>query len=274
MRLQDLHTHSLFDDGKNSLEEMVGAAYLRGLSAIGLSGHSPIENETAWTMPREKLPAYLQEAKRLKEAYQDKITVFCGIEYDFRSQLDLSGFDYVIGSLHATITPEGSFDTDNTPAIAKEGIDRYFAGDSDAAAKAYFAQYAIVAGKREVDIVGHFDLLTKYNDRIALYNPESPRYLNAALKAMDSLVEAGKIFEVNSGAISRGYRTAPYPAENLLRALSKRNAKILLTSDSHSVQGIGCQFAQSLELVQACGFDTLWFLMEDSFQPVKIKEIE
>ncbi len=43
MRLQDLHTHSLFDDGKASLEAMVCAAVDRGLDAIGLSGHSPIE---------------------------------------------------------------------------------------------------------------------------------------------------------------------------------------------------------------------------------------
>lgn len=274
MRLQDLHTHSLFDDGKNSLEEMVQAAIGKGLSAIGLSGHSPIENEREWTMPKERLSEYLLEVKRLKEAYRDQIAVFCGIEYDMRSELELSQFDYVIGSLHATVTPDGTFDADNTPQIAQEGIARYFGCDSDMAAKCYFSQYAAMAQIPEIDIVGHFDLLTKYNEKVKIYNPDSSIYLNSAFEAMEVLVRAEKIFEINTGAISRGYRTGPYPAKKLLSHLRALNGRICLNSDSHSAKAIGCAFEQSLELAKECGFTELWLLTEQGFMPMSISELQ
>ena len=107
MRLQDLHTHSVYDDGKATLEQMVCAAVEKGLSAVGLSVHSPIEHED-WTVRSERMQDFLQESRFLKKKYRDRIAVYCGVEYDLRSVLDLSEFDYVIGSLHATVTPAGS----------------------------------------------------------------------------------------------------------------------------------------------------------------------
>ncbi|MBE6932209.1 MAG: histidinol-phosphatase HisJ family protein [Ruminococcaceae bacterium] len=274
MRPQDLHTHSLYDDGKCTLEEMVQAAVGKRLSAIGLSGHSPIENEQDWTMPKEKLPQYMAEVKRLKAKYRVIIPVFCGIEYDLRSKLDLSTFDYVIGSVHATVTPDGCFDADNTAEIAKDGIKRYFAGNADAAAECYFSQYAEMANNPEIHIVGHFDLLTKFDEREAIYDPESKTYLQAAFAAMESLVKAGKIFEVNTGAISRGYRTSPYPAKNLLKQLHSLGGRICLNSDAHSTDGIACAFDSALELIKACGFREIWMLTAQGFAPVSVEKIE
>ena len=273
MRLQDLHTHSVFDDGGATLEQMVRAAVKKGLSAIGLSCHSPIENED-WTVPETRMQDFLQESARLKEKYRDNIRVYCGVEYDLCSEIELSGFDYVIGSLHSTVTPKGSFYADYSAEIARDGIDRFFAGDADAAAEAYFAQYRAVAENPEIDIVGHFDLITKFDEQGRLYDAESPRYQAAARAAMRELVEAGKFFEINSGAMSRGYRTEPYPARDLLEYLRSIGGKICLTSDAHSVKGVGFAFRQSLELAKDCGFSELWFLTEQGFAPVPIKEIE
>ena len=273
MRLQDLHTHSVFDDGSAALEEMVCAAIDKDLSAIGLSGHSPIPGED-WTIPPSILQDFLHEAKRLKEKYRDQIAVYCGIEFDLRSQLDLSEYDYVIGSLHATVTPEGAFDTDNTAELAQEGIDRFFGGDTDAAAAAYFAQYRAIAENPEIDIVGHFDLLTKFNEQGRLYDDFSPRYLDAAHAAMRLLVNAGKIFEINSGAMSRGYRSAPYPAKHLLENLHALGGRICLNSDAHSTKGVGYAFGECLELAENCGFSELWMLTERGFMPIPISDIE
>ena len=274
MRPQDLHTHSLFDDGKNSLEEMVKAAIGKGLSAIGLSGHSPIINAEDWTIPDEMLPQYINEAVRLKEKYREQIPVFCGIEYDLRSDLDLSVFDYVIGSNHATVTPEGTFDADYTAQFAADGIVRYFDGDAEAAAICFFSQYTAIAENSEIDIVGHFDLITKFNNQIKLYDPGSPVYLQAAFEAMELLVKAGKIFEINTGAISRGYRTSPYPSKKLLQHLHSLNGRICLNSDAHSTDGIAFAFDSALELIKSCGFREIWMLTAQGFTPVPISKIE
>lgn len=274
MRPQDLHTHSLFDDGKCTLEQMVQGAVGKGLSAIGLSGHSPIEHEQEWTMPEEKLPQYMAEAKRLKEKYREIIAVYCGIEYDLRSNMDLTPFDYVIGSFHATVTPQGAFDADNTTQLAMDGITRYFGGNADAAAQCYYSQYQAIAEDSNIDIVGHFDLLTKFDEQERIYNPESKAYLQAAFTAMESLVKADKIFEINTGAISRGYRTSPYPAKNLLQHLHALNGRICLNSDAHSTDGIAYAFDSALELIKACGFQEIWMLTPQGFAPVSINEIE
>ena len=51
----------------------------------------------------------------------------------------------------------------------------------------------------EVDIVRHFDLLTKYNEQGALYDTQSSWYRDAAFAAMETLNAAGKIFEMKHG---------------------------------------------------------------------------
>ena len=54
MKPQDLHTHSVYDDGGATLEQMVRSAFFKKLSAVGLSVHSPIEGET-WTISTSDL---------------------------------------------------------------------------------------------------------------------------------------------------------------------------------------------------------------------------
>ena len=44
---QNLHTHSTFCDGKNSLEENVISAIEQGLNTIGFSSHYPPNHDTA-----------------------------------------------------------------------------------------------------------------------------------------------------------------------------------------------------------------------------------
>ncbi len=215
---------------------------------------------------------YLQEAKRLQETYRDRITVYCGIEYDMRSRLDLSGFDYVIGSLHSIVTSMGTFSVDDTAEIAKNGIGQYFDGDADKAAEAYFNQYKAMAENPEIDIVGHFDLLTKFDEKSDLYNAGSPRFLDAASAAMELLVKAGKIFELNSGAVSRGYRTSPYPGETLLHRLRAMDGKIILNSDAHSARGVGFFFKEMLKIAVNCGFTEVYQLKNGAFLPIPIYE--
>ena len=41
MLLQSLHTHSLYDDGQDTLARMAQNAEAAGLDALGFSGHSP-----------------------------------------------------------------------------------------------------------------------------------------------------------------------------------------------------------------------------------------
>ena len=269
MITQSLHTHSTWDDGKNTAEEMVQAAIGAGLESIGLSVHSPMPRDCAWAIKEEKLPAYRQEIASLREKYREKIRVYCGVEWDVLSKTDLAPYDYVIGSVHR-LPAEGFPEVDNSPEATARYIRESFAGDSDAAAVCYFEQLLRVAQEPQADIVGHFDLITKFDQTHGFFNPESPVYRRAARRAMEALVSAGKIFEINTGAISRGARTTPYPSLELLRELCGMGGHITVSADAHFTAGIACAFDRARELALAAGFAEIWELDGDTFAPRKI----
>ena len=85
-------------------------------------------------------------------------------------------------------------------------------------------------------------------------------------QALDAVLEQDAILEVNTGAGSRGHRTLPYPAPFLLRAIAQRGGRITLTADSHSPETIVFGYRQALEILQACGFSSLWYLSPEGFR--------
>ena len=90
------------------------------------------------------------------------------------------------------------------------------------------------------------------------------------LEAVDVLIAAGKIFEINTGAISRGYRTTPYPSAMLLREIVRRGGRITVSADAHRAQDVTCQFAESEALARACGATELWQFNGKGFEPVQL----
>ena len=84
--------------------------------------------------------------------------------------------------------------------------------------------------------------------------------MNAALSAMEKLVRAGKIFEINTGAISRGHRTTPYPDKALLGALREMGGKITISADAHHASGVACAFDKAQALAESCGYTSAMVL--------------
>jgi len=94
--------------------------------------------------------------------------------------------------------------------------------------------------------------------------------MDASLFAMRKLAAANMIFEINTGAISRGYRSEPYPPENLLYELRKLEGRITVTSDAHDTSGIDYGYEEAVYLAKQCGFDRIWLLDEGGFVPYVI----
>ena len=269
---QNLHTHSTFDDGQNTMEEMVRAALSNGLTSLGFSIHTPLpyENSRAWTIAPDRMPDFLAEARRLRDAYQGRIAVYCGAEWDLLSDVSLEPFDYVIGSVHHISYNGADYSVDATPIETARCLREAFGGDTDTAAEVYFSKYADLAEIEAVDIVGHFDLLTKFVEIKPSYDADSPRFRTAALAAMDALISAGKIFEINTGAVARGYRTAPYPSQPLLLELNRRGGRITISADAHSAGDMTFGFAEAERLALDCGFTELWQFDGNAFTPIPL----
>lgn len=159
---------------------------------------------------------------------------------------------------------------DHTAEITRRAILEHFGGDPCAYAEAYYHRVAEIPEKTGCQIAGHFDLLTKFNEQGRLFDEEHPRYVSAAMDALEVLLRRDMIFEINTGAMSRGYRSVPYPALFLLRAIRERGGRICITSDSHSAETITHGFAQAAELARACGFRESWVLTQSGFVPQKL----
>ena len=265
---QNLHCHTTFDDGKDSAETMILAAEAAGLKSIGVSLHCPIQGEDDWCCPAQNELRFIEEMHRLREQYMGRIEVWCGLEYDLTSDPKwLDGFDYVIASVHALETTRGLWALDDNRERSRRMIVIAFDGDADAAAEAYFAKVSQSAQIDRADIVGHFDLITKFDEPEPLYDAVSPRYRAAALDAMEALAKAGKIFEINTGAMSRGYRSSPYPAPALLRALREMGGRVTITADAHSRENLAFAFDQAEAAARAAGFTEIWEFDGAGFAP-------
>jgi DNA polymerase (family 10) len=101
----DLHTHSTWSDGQNSIADMVSAAKQIGYEFIAITDHS----ERAFCsrrLSRPDIPRQRREVDELR-ARVSGIEIFHGVEVDILSDgtLDfeddlLTGFDVVLASLH------------------------------------------------------------------------------------------------------------------------------------------------------------------------------
>lgn len=240
--IQDLHTHTSYCDGKNSPEEMVLAAIDKGLNRIGICTHGYTAFDESYCIPHEKYGEFQAEIAALKKKYADKIEVLCGVEQDVFSDTETDGFDYVIGSVHYIMCEDEYAPIDEMVDILEYVCDEYFGGDYYAVAESYYKSVAIVAEKTDCDIIGHFDLITKFNEGGALFDENNPRYIAAWKAAADALLKSGKVFEINTGAISRGYRTAPYPSDAIKKYISENGGKFILSSDAHSTGTIAYEF--------------------------------
>ena len=253
MILRDYHVHTNLCDGENTPEEVVISAIEKGFATLGFSGHNTLKDEY-WCMSRENTEIYRKEIARLKKKYRDKLEILCGIEQDYYSE-PAQGYDYIIGSVHCLEAPDGSLIAlDDTAEILHNAIDSHFGGSSLALAEKYFETVSNVADKTGADIVGHFDLILKFQDKLPMFDNKHPDYLKAAKTAINKLSEKNVLFEVNTGAMVRGYRKVPYPEAPLLRYIREKGCDVVITGDCHDCRYLGDGFKEALALIRECGF--------------------
>lgn len=249
MITKDLHMHTCYCDGKNTPEEMVQSAIEKGLTTVGISGHSYTFFDESYCMQKADIPRYLAECRYLRAKYFDQIHVLCGVEQDYYSEYPTDDFDYVIGSVHY-IKVEGEYiPVDESIEILRAAVQKHFDGDVYALCEAYFATVADVVNKTDCDIIGHFDLISKFIEKEPLFDTRHTRYVAAWQKAVDRLVPYGVPFEINTGAISRGYRTQPYPSAEMREYIREKGGRFVLSSDAHSKENIGYCFDEFEALV-------------------------
>ena len=261
--LANFHTHSRYCDGKNTLEEVVLAAIEKGFSAIGLSGHGYTDFDLSYCM--QDTDSYIAEINRLKEKYNDKIQVYLGVEEDAHCPVKNRGaFDYIIGSSHYTVKDGVYYSIDSDPETFNKCLE-VWQYDALRFAEEYYSSFCDYILKRKPDIIGHFDLITKFDEAGKSLLLADERYNCLAEKYIRIAPTADCIFEVNTGAISRGWRTTPYPNENLLHVIKQNGGRVMLSSDSHSIDTLDFGFDDTKHLLREIGFEYVYTLFDGKF---------
>ena len=268
--LQNLHTHTTYCDGIDTPEQMILTAIEKGFSSIGFSGHSYMPYSISGGMSPRTTGLYKNEIRKLKEKYLDSIEIYCGIEFDMYSPVELDGYDYVIGSIHY-LNCDGEFvGFDRSSEVVRSVIDTYFHGDGMRYAKAYYEALSELPNNGDIDIIGHFDLITKHAESTLFFDENSKEYKNCALQAAEALKGKVPLFEVNTGAIARGYRTTPYPSIFLLKELRQMGFGACITSDCHDAKMLDCGYYDAAELLRVCGYKEKYILTDQGFIPVSL----
>lgn len=262
--LQNLHTHTNLCDGKNTPEEMVISAIGKGFDSLGFSGHA--KNELDFEFCMKDMAAYIAEVNRLKEKYKDKIKIYLGIEEDRVGFVDRDKFDYIIGSMHSFISSDGKYYSIDKNRDSFYECLALFGGDAIALAENYYREFCDYILKRKPDIVGHFDLITKFDEMGDALFSENEKYFEIAEKYLIKAIGSGSFFEVNTGAMSRGYRKTPYPHQRLLRVMKNEGAKMVLTSDCHAAESIDCAFELTKSILKDVGFTHTYVLTDQGWE--------
>ncbi len=265
--LANLHTHTVFCDGKNTVDEVVKAALEKGFSAIGFSGHGFTGFDTSYCIKDEA--AYIQAVKTAKETYKGKIEVYLGVEEDTYGLVDRSKYDYIIGSCHY-YKVNGAYYPIDSSAEGWRNCVALFNGNTERLAEEYYRAFCEYIVVRKPDIVGHFDLITKYEEGESSLFLSNEKYFEIAEKYLKEALKSECVFEVNTGAIARGYRTSPYPHERLLYTLFKNGGKITLSSDCHSADKLDFYFKETKSLLKEIGFRSIYTLKNGKFEKIPL----
>lgn len=244
------HTHTTWCDGRDSAEDMVLSAIARGFDAIGFSPHMSFPRASDWELSPDEAEAYVREIRMLAGKYAGKIEVRCGGEADYirgvttpeRSRYAAMNLDYLIGSLHTISAPGGAYvHVDASPKSLAEGIRDHFGGEGKALIEAYFEQLREMLAY-DFDVLGHPDLVRKFNVKHPYFDESAVWYRKELVRTADAIASSGKIVEVNTGAISRGWLDDAYPSAEFRALLRERGVKFILSSDSHAADTIDCAF--------------------------------
>ena len=271
----NVHVHTSWCDGSNSPREMVEAALIKGFSDIGFSSHAP---------PKIKGPgpgisdidAYIKEISSLRDEYAGRINILCGAEQDSYALVDKNKFDYIIHSEHSFPVISGNYDSvDKNPSAAKKTFVTRFRGDGIAMAGEYFEFLLSGVKFYHPDIVGHYDLIAKFNSANNMFDRDSAEYQNLAVTYLDeiisTIIDYGGMIEINTSGVRYKKTGYPYAGEPfMLKRILERKARVIITGDSHSAEMIDYKFNETLELLKTFGFSSVAVLLSGRFTDVSI----
>jgi histidinol-phosphatase (PHP family) len=271
MMFSDYHTHTFYSNhGHGHPCDIVALAVDRGLSALGFSEHFPLPD--SFTEPSgnanmlwDQIDQYIKEVREAQMVWGHHIRILLGYEIDYlpaaddAMRINLMAYpaDYHIGSVHFVDRFRSSQENwliDYTEEIFEEGLE-----ENGGARKVYTRYYQLIrdfARTYNHQIVGHLDLIKKFNCDNRFFDTSSEHYLSQVEVTLDTLKATGKIVEINTAGLFKGIREL-YPSDQILQMILHRRIPICLSSDCHYPEHVAREFSSTWQRLIAMGFEQL-----------------
>lgn len=263
------HSGQFCAHARDPLEAIVQRAIELGFTHYGLSEHCPRFEESA--LYPEELPlgvaglaarfeAYVQEARRLRDLYADRIELLIGYETEKlpldRWALEMNrldsqhGFEYRVGSVHDL---DGRW-IDHSPALSARIAES--CGGHVPMQQRYFDSLAELVTQLEPEIVGHFDLVRKFEGMGWRFDERVTPQIEAALEAV---LAAGSRLDVNAGAYRAGLSPV-YPLPEILARARRMGIGVTLGDDGHGVGTVGVGLDACVRAIERAGYRRVDYL--------------
>ena len=284
----NLHTHSIYSDGKSQPREILEEAVRQGLTTLGFSEHSPLPFDNNFSVKEADMPRYMAEIAQLKAEFKDKIDIYCGLEADYLTGVsepfavtkEKYHLDYLIGGVHLVIEPalrqaQGLEETKvvepvETPTqtinpdeiwfidgpkweVYDEGLQKFFDGDIRRAVRRFFEQSNEMIENEPFDIIAHFDKIKMHN-RDRYFHENEPWYRKLALETLDLIREKGLVMEINTRGIYKKRYNGFYPSPWLMEEACKMGVPAIISADAHHFSEITLEFAAAEEALKKAGY--------------------
>lgn len=215
---QDMHVHSTFSDGANSLEENLAEAERLGLTELGCVDH--VRVDTDW------VPGYAAAVAALRE--RTGVRLQCGIEaklLDTGGALDLPepcpGVDAIYAADHQVPLADGPHHPRDIRAALEDGS----VSDEEIIGAIIASTAAAVQSHDGIVIAHFFSILPKIGIEESQVALEPLQDLARATAATGARIE-----------VSERWRC---PSPRTLRPFADHGVPILLSTDSHRRETIG-----------------------------------
>lgn len=215
---QDMHVHSTFSDGANTLEENVAEAERLGLVALGCVDH--VRADTGW------VPAYAAAVAALRQ--RTAVRLQCGIEaklLDTGGALDLpepcAGVDAIYAADHQVPLADGPHHPREIRADLQDGA----VAEEEIVGAIVAATAAAVQSHDGIVIAHFFSVLPKVG-------------IDESSVALEPLVQLARAAAASGARIEVSERWR-CPSARTLRPFAEQGVPILLSTDSHRRETIG-----------------------------------
>lgn len=268
MQTFSFHTHSYFCDGKLAPEAYILAAIENKMNAIGFASHAPINNTIPWAMKEQVVADYVAEIERLKQKYQQQITVYLAMEIDYIPGVtkpfdywrNTCGLDYTIGSVHLVKANKATdfWFLDGPDTNYSNGLERLFGGDIRRAVTAYYHQVMEMVTTQKPNVIGHIDKV-KMNNKGRYFSESDKWYINLVEETLEVVAQSGAIIEVNTRGLYKKKSPKLFPDDYFLQRCCQLNIPLTISSDAHHPSELLLNFDTALQRIKHLGVAQIFY---------------